>query len=101
MYVNIYIYDISHYAYDINDKCSLKYVSKSRNHIALIYYAINDHMYLLAVNEDYKESLVKKTIAMDHTINASLLESVEKVNSFDESEIIENIDFNDVEDYNK
>jgi hypothetical protein len=71
-------YDISHYAFDINNKCFLKNVSKNRNHIALIYYAINDHMYL--VNEEYKESLVKKAIAMDHTINTSLLETVEKVN---------------------
>ena len=55
-------------------------------------------MYL--VNEEYKESLVKKAVAMDHTINTSLLESVEKVNPFVELEIVENIDFNDVDKYN-
>ena len=41
------LYDISHYAYDINNECFMKYVSKNRNHASLIYYAINDHMYLV------------------------------------------------------
>ena len=51
-------YDISHYAYNISNQCFMKYVSKNRNHIALVYYAINDHMYL--VKEENKPSLVAK-----------------------------------------
>ena len=90
------LYDISHYAYDINDECFMKYVSKNRNHVSLIYYAINDHMYL--VKEENKKSLVERA-KEEHNINTSLLEGREKVNPFDELEIIENIDFNEVDKY--
>ena len=41
-----------------------------------------------------------KAKVADHSINTSLLESIEKVNPFDELEIIENIDFKDIERYN-
>ena len=89
-------YDISHYAYDINDECFMKYISKNQNHKALIYYAINDHMYL--VKDEYKNSLVARA-REENNINTSLLEGHEKVNIFDELEIIENLDFNEVDKY--
>ncbi len=38
-------YDIPHYAYDINNECFMKYISKNQNHKALIYYSINNNMY--------------------------------------------------------
>ena len=41
-----------------------------------------------------------KAKAADHSINTSFLESIEKVNPFDELEITENIDFKDIERYN-
>ena len=53
----------------------MKYVSKNRNHIALVYYAIYDHMYL--VKEEHKPSLVAKA-KEEHNINTSLLEGREK-----------------------
>ena len=40
-------YGISHYAYDINKTCFMKYVHKNQNHRALCYYAMNNHMYLV------------------------------------------------------
>jgi hypothetical protein len=40
-------YSISHYAYDIDKTCFMKYVHKNQNHRALYYYAMNNHMYLL------------------------------------------------------
>ena len=52
---------------------------KYRNHIALVYYAINDHMYL--VKEEHKPSLVAKA-KEEHNVNTSLLEGREKVNKF-------------------
>jgi 5-methylcytosine-specific restriction enzyme A len=91
-------YDISHYAYDINNECFMKYVSKNQNHKALIYYAINDHMYL--VRDEYKASLAARA-REENKINTSLLEGREKTNAFHDMDIIENIDFNDVEKYAK
>jgi 5-methylcytosine-specific restriction enzyme A len=76
----------------------MKYVSKNQNHKALIYYAINDHMYL--VRDEYKASLAARA-REENKINTSLLEGREKTNAFHDMDIIENIDFNDVEKYAK
>jgi hypothetical protein len=89
-------YDISHYAYDINNECFMKYISKNQNHKALIYYSINNHMYL--VKEEFKKSSVEKA-KEEHNINTSLLEGYEKENVFNELSIIENLDFNEVDKY--
>ena len=90
------LYDISHYAYDINNECFMKFISQNRNHISLIYYAINNHMYL--VKEENKKSLVERA-KEEHNINTSLLEGHEKINPFDALPIVENLDFNNVEKY--
>ena len=89
-------YDISHYAYDINNECFMKYISQNRNHSSLIYYAINDHMYL--VKDEHKKSLIERA-KEEHSFNTSLLEGHEKINPFEDLEIIENIDFTDIDKY--
>ena len=66
-------YGISHYAFDINKTCFLKYVHKNQNHRALCYYAMNNHMYLIK-DEKLVKSLVEKAKAPEHKINTSLLE---------------------------
>ena len=71
-------YGISHYAYDINKTCFMKYVHKNQNHRALCYYAMNNHMYLIK-NQDLVKSMVEK--AKDK-INTSLLECDEVKNYF-------------------
>jgi hypothetical protein len=71
-------YGISHYAYDVNKTCFMKYVHKNQNHRALIYYAMNNHMYLIK-NQDLVKSMVAK--AKDK-INTSLLECDEVKNYF-------------------
>ena len=53
-------------------------------------------MYL--VREENKKSLVERA-KEEHNINTSLLEGHDKVNPFEELEIIENIDFNEVNKY--
>ena len=40
-------YDIAHYAFDVNKNCFIKNISKHRQHKALVYFAVNDHMYLI------------------------------------------------------
>ena len=52
-------FDISHYCFDITRQCFRKYISKNRNYKALIYYSINNHMYLIT-NEDEAVSLSNK-----------------------------------------
>ena len=72
-------YDISHYAYDINDECFMKYYSKNQNHTARIYYANYDHWHMYLVSEKYTKSQVEKAKTADHSINTSLLESIERL----------------------
>jgi hypothetical protein len=55
-------YGISHYAFDINRTCFMKYVHKNQNHRALCYYAMNNHMYLVKDPELVK-SMVEKAKA--------------------------------------
>jgi hypothetical protein len=91
-------YDISHYAHDINNKCFMKYVSKNRNHAALCYYAVNNHMYLNKDRESI-EFMVKSSIDVEKKYNTSLLEVNESKNKyFLEFPIYENlINIDDVE----
>ncbi len=74
-------FGISHYAYDINKVCFMKYVHKNQNHRALCYYAMNNHMYLVK-DKDLIKSMVEKAKAPEHKINTSLLELDEVKNYY-------------------
>jgi hypothetical protein len=74
-------FGISHYAYDINKVCFMKYVHKNQNHRALCYYAMNNHMYLVK-DKDLVKSMVEKAKAPKHKINTSLLELDEVKNYY-------------------
>jgi len=69
-------YDISHYAFDISKKCFVKNISKNKNHKALIYFAVNNHMYLI-LEGAVRKSLVEKT-KVKESFNTSLLENEEE-----------------------
>jgi hypothetical protein len=89
-------YHISHYAYDICNKNFLKYVSKtSRNYPALVYYAVDNHMYLIK-DQDLVKSLVEKAKLRDIN-NITLSENFhEKKSPFVDASIYENIEPKDI-----
>lgn len=93
--------DISLYAFDITKKCFLKYVSKNRNYKALVYYAINNHMYL--VNNEIAQSLIKTAVDIETKINSIYFddEYEEAENIFDKLEIKENIDIKELLTYDE
>jgi hypothetical protein len=78
-------YGISHYAYDINKVCFMKYVHKNQNHRALCYYAMDNHMYLVK-DKDLVKSMVEKAKAPEHKIKTSLLEFDEVKNYYKDDE---------------
>ena len=88
-------YHISHYAYDICNKNFLKYVSKTRNYPALVYYAVDNHMYLIK-DQDLVKSLVEKAKLRDIN-NITLSENFhEKKSPFVDASIYENIEPKDI-----
>ena len=87
-------YDITHYAYDAQENCFMKYVSKSRNHKALVYYAIDNHMYL--IKDKYNVKSLSEKAKSDLKINTSMLENNHIVNKFTIFEVHENIKVKDI-----
>ena len=78
-------YDITHYAFDITKNCFIKNISKNRNHQALVYWCVNNHMYLVQ-DKFYKKSLIETTKTHEN-FNTSMLEYDEKVNIFENAVI--------------
>jgi 5-methylcytosine-specific restriction endonuclease McrA len=81
-------FGISHYAFDINKTCFMKYVHKNQNQRCLCYYAMNNHMYLVK-DKDQVKSMVEKAKEPEHKHITSLLEHDKVVNH----------DYNDKEIY--
>ncbi len=52
-------YDISHNVFDISKIYFIKHISKNRNHKASIYFAVNNHMYLI-LEDAVRKQLVKR-----------------------------------------
>ena len=82
--------DITHYCFDVNKSIIIQHLSKNRNHKALIYFCVNNHMYLI-LDEVTRKNLVE-TVKKKETFNTSLLsdEVEEKTNIFDDYDIVEN-----------
>ncbi len=69
-------YDIAHYVFDISKNKCIKNISNNTNHKALIYFAVNNHMYLI-VEDAVRKLLVEKT-KVKESFNTTLLENEEK-----------------------
>ncbi len=67
----------------------MKYVHKNKNHPALCYYAMNNHMYLVK-DKDLIKSMVAKAKAPEHKIHSSMLELDDIVNPFNDKRIYVN-----------
>jgi len=91
-------FNISAYAFDIQNTCFLKNVTNFRNYPALYYYAMNNHMYLVR-DIDQCKSLTER--AKDNCISfkTSLIEEQEPKNLFEEMPIYENIDIKNLKGY--
>jgi 5-methylcytosine-specific restriction enzyme A len=83
-------YDITHYCLDVHKSVIIKSLSKNQNHKALIYFSVNNHMYLI-MDDVMRKSLIE-TVKEKENWNTSLLsdEVEEKTNIYDDYDIIEN-----------
>ncbi len=96
--------DISHYCFDITRNCFSKHISKNRNFPALIYYCINNHMYWIS-NRQVANTLVQQAKDTETKIKSQCIKEDEtkKKNIYNEEgrEILENIEINDLMNYDK
>ena len=97
--------DISHYAFDYNKKCFLKHISKNRNYPALVYYAVNNHMYHIKDSE-IAISLIKSAVEIESKINSVFFDddgddNEKTKNIFDDLPIQENIPIKELLTYNE
>jgi 5-methylcytosine-specific restriction enzyme A len=83
-------YDITHYCLDVHKSVIIKSLSKNQNHKALIYFSVNNHMYLI-MDDVMRKSLIE-TVKEKENWNTSLLsdEVEDKTNIYDDYDIIEN-----------
>ena len=94
-------FDIGHYCFDINKACYLRYESKNRNYPALVYYAVNNHMYHIT-NKTVVKSLIETAKDKELTIlTSAFTDEEEKEDKFTDLEIKTDIKIEDLKDLKK
>ena len=92
--------NISHYAFDITKKCFLKHASENRNYPALVYYAVNNHMYYIS-NNSVVLSMIRSSQSTATFIKSIVLdEEYETKNIYKDAKIHENIRVSELLNYN-
>ena len=84
-------FDIAHYAFDVKKNCFIKNISRNSNYKALVYFAVNNHMYLI-LDSAVRKSLIERT-KVKESFNTSLLEheeAKEENNIFNNYKIVVN-----------
>ena len=91
-------YNISHYAYDVVNKCFLKHVTTHRNYPVLCYYAVNNHQYLIKDTKKIKSLVEKAKDQKSITFFTSILQKKEIENIY-LHELLENIPITELTNY--
>jgi hypothetical protein len=98
--------NISTYGYDVTKRCFIKHVAKSRNYPALVYYAVNGHMYFIT-NQDEVYKLVRRARDIEVNIKSQLVKETEEEKTkkqtrksiYTELTILENIPVQELDQY--
>ena len=91
-------YNISHYAYDMTNRCFLKFVAPHRNHHALIYFFVGNHMHWVS-DKKAAHSLVMRARDVEINMNSNMFEvedHKENIHKTRENNIFENVPVEDL-----
>ena len=93
------ILDISHYSFDITNKCFLKHISLYRHYPALVYYCANNHMYYID-NQVKALSLIRTAQAQEHKIKSHCIDEEYEAtkNMYEKKPIFDDINVNELND---
>jgi len=93
--------NISHYAFDVTKKCFLKHITDARHYPALVYYAINNHMYYIS-NKSIVLKMIRSSQSMTTFIKSIVLEEeFENKNIYKDANIYENVRISELLNYSK
>ena len=96
-------YDISLYAFDYHHKVFYKQISKNNNYKPLVYYAINNHMYLIMDDDQTLQKIRSEQGKQQMTIKSCFINDVYEIENEDiysNYPIVENYDIDQIKNIN-